>query len=232
MKKYKLSGETRTLPWGTVLHRVVATTTFTLACGLTINAGDVGGWIEKESNLSDNAWVADNAWVYDNARVSGDAWVCDNAQVSGCALVYGDTLVANNARVSGDAHVYDHAQIDGDAKVYDKARVFGDAWVFSDAHVFGNAKVYGNAKVCDNAWVRGDAEVVMNEGDYSVFKDSWSSGRYFTWTKSNDMWAEGSFYGTGDELIKKAYADSEDSGKHYEAYVKLVETLKNEEQEK
>ena len=201
MKNYKLSDETKTLPWGTVLHRVVATTTFTLACGLTINAGDVGGWIEKESNLSDNAWVADNAWVSDNARVSGDA------------------------------HVYDHAQIDGDAKVYDKARVFGDAWVFSDAHVFGNAKVYGNAKVCDNACVRGDAEV-MNEGDYSVFKDSWSSGRYFTWTKSNDMWLVGCFYGTGDELIKKAYADSENSGKHYEAYVKSVETLKNVEQEK
>ena len=79
MKKYKLSDETKTLPWGTVLHRVVATTTFTLACGLTINAGDVGGWIEKESNLSDNAWVADNAWVYDNARVSGIEWYHDES---------------------------------------------------------------------------------------------------------------------------------------------------------
>lgn len=43
------------------------------------------------------------------------------------------------------------------------------------------------------------------------------------------MWADGCFYGTGDELIEKAYAESEDSGKHYEAYVKSVETLKNME---
>ena len=153
MKKYKLSDETKMMPWGTVLHRIVATTTFKVACGLTINAGDVGGWIEKESNLSDNAWVSDNA------------------------------------------------------------------------------KVFGNALVRDNAWIHGDAKV-MSTSDYVVFKDNWSSGRYFTWTKSNDKWAEDCFYGTGDELIKKAYADSEDSGKHYEACVKSVETLKNVEQEK
>ncbi len=231
MKKYKLSDETKTLPWGTVLHRVVATTSFTVSHGVVIDAGDIGGWIEKASNLSGNAWVADNAMIYGDAKVYDNALVCDNAQVSGCALVYGDSEIGDNARVSGEAHVYDNAQIDGDTKVYDKARIFGDAWVFSNAHVFGDAKVYGNAKVCNNAWVRGDAEV-MKEGDYSVFKNSWSSGRYFTWTKSNDMWAEGSFYVTGDELIKKAYAVSDDSGKHYEAYVKLVETLKNMEQEK
>ena len=68
MKNYKLSDETKTLPWGLVLHRVVATTTFTLACGLTVNAGDVGGWIEKEPNLSGNAWVSGDAWVYGDAK--------------------------------------------------------------------------------------------------------------------------------------------------------------------
>ena len=39
------------------------------------------------------------------------------------------------------------------------------------------------------------------------------------------MWRVGCFYGTGEELIKKAYQDSKDSGKHYEAYVNLVKTL-------
>ena len=95
----------------------------------------------------------------------------------------------------------------------------GNAWVC------GDAKVCGNAKVCGDAWVCGNAEV-YGLNDYIVFKNNWSSGRYFTWTRSNDMWKVGCFYGTGEELIKKAYADSEDSGKHYEAYVKLVEQLK------
>ena len=77
------------------------------------------------------------------------------------------------------------------------------------------------------AWVSGDATVsgdawVTSQKDYIVFKNSWSSFRWFTYTKSNKMWKVGCFYGTGQELIKKAYEDSEQSGKCYEAYVNLV----------
>lgn len=75
-----------------------------------------------------------------------------------------------------------------------------------------------------NAWVCGDAEVCGN-ADYIVFKNWWSSGRYFTWTRSNDKWRVGCFWGTGDELIKKAYTDSETSGKNYEKIVKYVESI-------
>lgn len=58
-----------------------------------------------------------------------------------------------------------------------------------------------------------------------------SSGRYFTYTKSNKMWKVGCFYGTGQELIEKAYADSELSGKCYEAYVKLIKELEKIQEE-
>ena len=107
------------------------------------------------------------------------------------------------------------------------AWVYGNAKVCGDAEVYGNAKVYGDAKVCGNAWVYGDAEVrgnakVYKNSDYIVFKNWWSSGRYFTWTRSNKMWKVGCFYGNGEELIKKAYADSEESGREYERVVKYV----------
>ena len=98
----------------------------------------------------------------------------------------------------------------------------GNAWVYDDARVSGNARVYGNA------WVSGNARV-SKLNDYIVFKNNWSSGRYFTYTRSNKMWRVGCFYGTGEELIKRAYQDSKDSGKHYEAYVNLVKTLEQEE---
>ena len=93
----------------------------------------------------------------------------------------------------------------------------------------GNAWVYGKARVSGDAWVSGDAEVSGN-ADYIVFKNNWSSGRYFTYTRSNKMWRVGCFYGTGQELIKKAYQDSEESGKHYEAYVEFVEKLEKLEE--
>ena len=95
---------------------------------------------------------------------------------------------------------------------------FGNAWVFGNAEVFGNAKVFGNVEVCGNAEVK-------YLRDYTVFKNTWSSGRYFTYTKSNKKWRVGCFYGTGQELIDKAYRDSENSGKHYEAYVEFAEKL-------
>ena len=44
------------------------------------------------------------------------------------------------------------------------------------------------------------------------------------------MWRAGDFYGTGEELIQKAYQDSEESGREYERLVKYVEeTLKEKE---
>ena len=97
----------------------------------------------------------------------------------------------------------------------------GNSWVYGNARVYDNALVYGNARVYDNAKIE-------NNSDYIVFKNWWSSGRYFTWTRSNDMWKVGCFSGTGEELIKKAYKDSEKSGREYERIVKYVEEIKKE----
>ena len=92
----------------------------------------------------------------------------------------------------------------------------GNAWVGGNSNVYGNATIIGNAKVRRNA-------------DYIVFKNWWSSGRYFTWTRSNNKWQVGCFYGSGEELIAKAYKDSEKSGREYERVVRYVESILEEE---
>ena len=104
---------------------------------------------------------------------------------------------------------------------------YGDSWVCDNARVFGNASVFGDARVYGDARVFGDAKI-ENNSDYIVFKNWWSSGRYFTWTRSNNMWSIGFFYGTGEELIKKACKDSELSGREYERIVKYVEEILKE----
>jgi hypothetical protein len=81
-KKYEMLQD-QTIEWcGRTLYRIRALRDFG-----NVRAGDVGGYIECERNLSqdDNARVYDNALVYDNARVCGNAWV------------YGNTLVCGNA---------------------------------------------------------------------------------------------------------------------------------------
>ena len=222
-KKYKLTDETINLN-GATLYRIEALKDFG-----EIKKGDKGGFIESENNLAHEV----DAWVSDNAHVYGDACVFDNARVYNNAFVSGYAQVYGNAFVYGNAWLYDNTRVCGYAWVSDNARVYGDANVCDDSSVFGSACVYDNARVCGDALVRGyacvcgDAEI-LNKSDYIVFQNWWSSGRYFTWTRSNNMWSVGCFYGTGEELIKKAYKDSELSGREYERIVKYVEEIRKD----
>ena len=223
-KKYKLTDETINLN-GVTLYRIEALKYFG-----EIKKGDKGGFIESENNLAHegDAWVSDNAHVYgnacvfDNSQVYGNAFVSGYAQVYGDAFVYGNAWLYDNTRVCGYARVADNARVYGDANVCDDSSVFGSALVYDNAHVYGDALVRGYACVC------GDAEI-SNKSDYIVFQNWWSSGRYFTWTRSNNMWSVGCFHGTGEELIKKAYKDSELSGREYERVVRYVESILAEE---
>ena len=64
MKKFELTTETKINIFGKKLFRIKALISFG-----PISAGEKGGWVEKEENLSQsgNAWVFGNAEVYDNA---------------------------------------------------------------------------------------------------------------------------------------------------------------------
>ena len=209
MEKYKFTGETKTiyLPFGTVtLHRIKAVVEFRL-----VKVGDLGGWIEKEENLSHE----ENAWVYGNAKVYGDAWVCGNAKV------YGDAKVCGNAEVYGNAKVY------GDAWVCGNAKVYGDAKVCGNAEVYGDAKVYGDAEVCGNAWICGSAKVFST--DHVLVIGAIGSRNDFTTffrDKDNEITVKcGCFLGKIDKFLEKVTQTHKDT-KHTLAYRTAVEVAK------
>ena len=124
MKKFELTTEFITSMFGKKLFRIKALIEFG-----NVKAGELGGFVEKEENLSHdgNAWVRGNAVVCENAVVRGNAWVCGNAMVRGNAVVCENAVVRGNAMVRGNA------------------------WVCENAVVRGNAWVCGNAEVCGNA---------------------------------------------------------------------------------
>ena len=221
-KKYELTDETKRYD-GRTFHRIRALKDFG-----NVKKDDLGGWIESEINLSQegNCWVADNAMLSGNAKVSDEAELYGEAEVSGNAIVYGKAKVHGEAKVFGDAKIWGEAKVSGDARVLGHTMVYDNVLVNEYAHVFDDAKVSGNVEIDGISEIGGDA-IIKDKHDYQVFHNNWSSGRYFTYTKSNHMWKVGCFYGTGEELIKKAYKDSEDKGKHYEAYVNLVKQLEN-----
>lgn len=117
--KYKLTDEKMEY-YGRTLHRIQALKDFGL-----VEAGDLGGWIQSEANLSQDG----SCWVAHDAKVFGNAWISDNA------------LVSNNAWVSDNAHIYGNAQVSDDTWVYGNAQVFGDARLSDNARVYGNAQI-------------------------------------------------------------------------------------------
>ena len=218
MKKYELTSETKVID-GVELHRIKALKSFG-----NIKEGELGGWIESKKNLSQDG----GSWVYDNATVRGNAKVCDNAMIFRNATISENAVVGGNAIVCGNATVKENVRVCGYAILCENATVCENAMVFGYAMVCDNAVVGGDATVGRNAWIGGNAKV-RGEEDYIVFKNWWSSGRYFTWTRSNNKWKVGCFYGSGEELIKKAYKDSEKSGREYERIVNYVESILQEE---
>lgn len=245
---------------GAFLHRIKALVDIPMH---DVKAGDLGGWIEKEENLSqaDYCWVGGDAMVYGNARIQHNSIVTGNAEVCENAVVSGDSRVSDEAKVIGSSSIissrvcehsfvggksciYEHSRIGGAARildstvgvfssVYDCAQVvnsrveyycdiYEDALV-ERAGIYKDSKVHGKAVVFKHAEIT-SAEV-QSTNDYQTFLNTWSSGRHFTYTRSNKMWVAGCFYGTGEELIKKAYEDSELSGRCYEMYVNLAKQL-------
>ncbi|WP_051011307.1 hypothetical protein [Bartonella rattaustraliani] len=115
-KKYELTDESiqsqdREIKRTITLYHIRAIRDFA-----DVKAGDLGGFIEKESNLShdDNCWVYDKARVFQNARVFENAKIFNNAIIMG--LVYGNAkvtgyhtirgLVHGNARLKRNGHSY------------------------------------------------------------------------------------------------------------------------------
>ena len=80
MSKYKLTDDTVTLANGTVLHRIRALEDFG-----RVKAGDLGGYIQSEDNLSHE----------------GDCWV---DEMRGCLRILG-CMISAELRQIGRAHV-------------------------------------------------------------------------------------------------------------------------------
>lgn len=176
MRKYEFTGETLELKDSndtviTTLRRIKSLIAIPFR-GVVV--GDVGGFIEHESNLDHEglAWVADNACVYGNAHVYEDAIVKNDAKVYDNAKVYGTASVLTNASVYNDAEIFDDASITNNAKLYGSAKMYDESWAGDFAKIYGFARVHGRTILTDNVRVFGNADTqgrAIIEGDARVY---------------------------------------------------------------
>jgi len=134
--KYEITAET-TYHGPVTLHRIKA-----LEDSDNVKKGDLGGYIEKESNLDQ----AGRAWVSDDAKVYGNAWVSGNARISDMAEVYGNAQLSGQSRVSDDAKVFGDAEIGDGGIVKEKAKISGKVLV-GRAIVGGEMEAWGEQTI-------------------------------------------------------------------------------------
>lgn len=216
-KKYRLTDETIEFN-GVKLHRIEALKDFG-----RVMKGEKGGFVQRESNLSQLG----NCWIFNDSKAIGNSLVSKNAVLSG------NSIICDNAVATGFSWICDHSIVCEKALITNNARIHRNSVVCGNSYVAGDARVTDFSRVEGESEVAGNAEIhdalIKKSSDYIVFKNWWSSLRHFTWTRSNNMWKVGCFYGTGAELIEKAYKDSELSGREYKRVVEYVESILRDE---
>ncbi len=149
MRKYKIDQSESIQFSGHTLYRIVALKKICGGCPVT--KGDKGGWVESESNLSQEGtcWIHHECKVFDGAVVKESARIFDNVSVSDKAIICGNAFASGG--VSGRAKIF------GDATISENSRISDDAIVFGNAHVGGRSNVYGYS------WILGNANIENEE---------------------------------------------------------------------
>ena len=138
-----------------------------------IKAGDLGGFVESESNLSTE--LEDNAWIYDDAVVCNNGYADRGAVLRNEAIVCGDGYISHGAVVSGHSRVEDSAYVRG-AVLNGHARASGCAVVRCSREsghppiLSGHCAVYGN--VSGDVRLTGSTVIISGEEIYNDTLDT------------------------------------------------------------
>lgn len=227
-KKYKIRKDLSYTFDGHKLYRVEALKDFG-----NVKKGSIGGFIEKEDNLSqeDNCWIFLDGKVYGNAKVFGNAVIDGFAQVCDNAVVFGNAQVRGYSKVKNNARVFNNARMEGCSIVKDNAQVYGNSLLLDNAQVCENAHLRGTCLVRDNAIVYGDVDIydfvhfnsdakITSLADYYIGHENWKGGHNFVYTRSNNRWSTFYMKGTKEEVLEYAKNVGE---KYYNFYKNVIE---------
>lgn len=185
-RKYELTENTKTVRGHTV-YQIKAVKDFRVPLPtksgktMIVKKGDLGGFIEREANLSQrgSCWIAYNVVVYEDARicddayvtgigaiVKGNAFICEHAYihsgiVDDSAIIDGSAILVQSA-VHHNAHVGDHAIVASSfiadwVEISDNARVTDGSVIHEYARVTGAGRVI-NSEVIGDAVIQGYLE--------------------------------------------------------------------------
>lgn len=134
------------------LHRVRALRDI----GKDVKAGELGGFVEHEGNLSFEP--GDDAWIYNDAIAVGDSVVEKGSALRTRAVVCGSACVSHNSVLFGNARAEDDAYLRG-ATMWDCARASGASVIVASPddparapRLSGRCCVYGKSWATCICW--------------------------------------------------------------------------------
>lgn len=215
-----------------------------------IKVGQLGGFVESEDNLSDNAWVDDDSVIYGDSEVSGNAYICGDSRVYDSALVFDDAYICDNSEVCENAWVFGKAYVSHKSLIFGSARVTGNVEIKRHVKIGGLCKIQDDVKflkdnivvpndadddnkdlskvileITSNVTIKGNA-IIKTTDDFVIFHHFLYNDFDFIYTKSDKKWSVGDFYGNSAELREKMYQDSDLNGKFFEL---CADAVKNDE---
>lgn len=143
--------------------------------GSAVKAGDLGGFVESEDNLSfgrgDDAWIFDDAIACNDAHVDKGSYLRGNAIACGQAYVSRGTLLAGHARAEDDAYIRgailtDHARASGFAVIVHNQDTGGVPMLSGRSAVYG--RVSGDVRLTGSALVISGEEIQNDTLDMLV----------------------------------------------------------------
>ena len=171
-KKYELTTETKLID-GHKVYRIKALKSFNTIIGRKVNAGDLGGWVESEKNLSQGGkcWLFDDAAGYENSRRYDNSVGYENSRQygnsmqSGHSEQYGNSQQFGNSWQHGNSEQYDNSWQYGHSQQYDDSSQYDNSRQYGFSEQSGNSRQYGDSVQDDNSRQYGDSQHRTGDDD-------------------------------------------------------------------
>ena len=228
-KKYEiLMNEENTIEFnGRTLHRIRALKDFD-----DVKAGDIGGYVESEWNLSQYGIC----WIYDDAICMDNAWVCNSAKM------YNRSCMYNNSKMLDNSIMYDYSRMYDNTMMYDNSKMFDNSIMFDNSRMFDNSKMYDNSIMLDNSEMFGNSILKNNDKLYGkinkpfkkIFQHQCEKRLLIAiLTEENEiLYTIGCQVGiTKEQFIDRIYNDCREKGNglieypHRQEYLEVIDTV-------
>lgn len=125
------------------------------------SAGDKGGWIQSESNLTGDAWVSKEGKVFNLAQIRGTAEITGNAIIKEHAQIYGKAKISKFAIIGGWTSIGGEAVISGFSFISGKTDIYGKAVITDSVFIFGRISIRGEVHIHEKVWITGDVKLTQ-----------------------------------------------------------------------